>query len=196
VSQSQISKDVAAVYERWAERDAKARTVAKGRLLNEIQLNKRIMRDAWEDSLKPREITSQKQIKTPGGIVGDGNDAKTEPDKERHEASLRTEQRDGNVAFMKEVREYIEMEAKILGLYAPEPPEDHPREQIRFIYVNEVKRDDEPDSDDATTPGLPGAGATSAHPHGGQQLSGGATASGIPASPAPARPGVQINVTG
>jgi transposase len=113
VSQSQISRDVAAVYEMWAERDAKAIAMAKSKLLTEIQINKKVMRQAWEDSLKPREITSQKQVTTPGGARGKaGEEGDSEPDKERQEASLRTEQRDGNVQFMKELREYMRFEAE------------------------------------------------------------------------------------
>jgi predicted DNA-binding protein YlxM (UPF0122 family) len=118
VTQQQISHDLKEIYRRWAEPNPKKLGVIKARLLTEIRLNKKIMRQAWRDSLKPKETASKKQVSTPGGVVAAGEDAR--PDRERNEASLKTEERDGNVAFMREVREYISLEIKLHGLNAPE----------------------------------------------------------------------------
>jgi hypothetical protein len=117
----------------WAERDAKAIAIAKSKLLTEIQINKKVMRQAWEDSL--REITSQKQITTPGGARGKAEEDDSEPNKERQEASLRTEQRDGNVQFMRELRECMRFEAEILGLFTQQPMSQQITKPIQIIRV-------------------------------------------------------------
>jgi hypothetical protein len=115
-TQQQISHDLKEIYRRWSVPGKLNLEAIKARLLLEIKANKKAMRKAWERSQATKETTTQKQIKTPGGVVGAGEDARVEPDKERQEASLKAEGRDGSVCFMREVREYISLEIDIHGL--------------------------------------------------------------------------------
>jgi hypothetical protein len=138
VSQVQICKDLKEIYVRWAETEPpKKLAVTKGRLLTEIALNKKIMKQAWRDSLKPKETVAKKQVSTPGPVVGAGEAAQQQPDRERNEATLKTEDRDGNVSFMREVREYITLELDGHGLRKKaveiSGAEDGP--PIRFINI-------------------------------------------------------------
>jgi hypothetical protein len=139
LTQPQICQDLKLVQKLWSEDDKKKLVIIKNRLLAEISANKKVMRQAWRDSLKPKDTVSKKQVSTPGGVMGAGDDAKQEPDKERNEASLKTEDRDGNAAFMREVREYIAMELDVHGLRKKavemSGSEDGPPVQLRFFEV-------------------------------------------------------------
>jgi hypothetical protein len=120
VSQVQICKDLKEIYRRWREPDKTKLPIVKARLLAEIAANKKAMRQAWRDSLKPKEVTSQKQVSVTGEAKEGADGEVASGDRERKEASLRTEDRDGNVAYMREIREYIALECKMHGLFAPE----------------------------------------------------------------------------
>jgi predicted DNA-binding protein YlxM (UPF0122 family) len=115
LSQSQICHDLKLIYERWAQPDPRTLQVIKNKMLAEIAANKRVCRQAWRDSLKPKETISQKQVSTPGEVAGDGEHG---PDRNRDEIGKRVEERNGNVAFLRELREYMAMECKIHGLDA------------------------------------------------------------------------------
>jgi hypothetical protein len=119
LSQPQICKDIRLIYERWGTGKPEALAVAKNRMLAEIAANKRICRQAWRDSLKPKETLSQKQVSTPGAVA----DGEAGPDRNRDEVGKRVEERDGNVAFLRELREYLALECKIHGLDAAQKVE-------------------------------------------------------------------------
>jgi hypothetical protein len=137
-TQQQISHDLKEIYRRWSAPEKPNLHTIKARILAELNAQKKQARKAWEKSQATKETSTQKQVKTPGGVVGEGESVQVEPDKERNEASLRTEERDGSVAFLKEIRECIKMECQIHGLNAAAKVElsggDGP--PIRFIEIH------------------------------------------------------------
>jgi hypothetical protein len=137
VTQGQISHDLKEVYRRWAEPDKTNMAIYKARMLAKLRAHEKTARTAWVESLTPKETVSKKQVSTPGGIVGDGADAKVIGDKERNEASLRTENRDGNPAFLHSIEWCIEQEIKMRGLDAPQKAEISGRggKPIEFVEV-------------------------------------------------------------
>jgi hypothetical protein len=111
LSKAQICKDLAAVHARWRETSKPDLETIKCRQLTKLEMLQKMHWEAWEVSQRPKEIVSKKQISTPGTT-----DGQEQADRERNEASIRTEERDGSVAFLKEVRECIKMECEIHGL--------------------------------------------------------------------------------
>jgi len=99
LTQGQICRDLKEIYQRWAAADSKPDLkVIRQRILAKLADLEKTYRQAWLDSLKPKEIVSKKQVSIPGEATGAGANLKTSADRERNEASLRTEERDGNVA--------------------------------------------------------------------------------------------------
>jgi hypothetical protein len=129
LTQPQICHDLKAIYQIWGTADRAALMAQRERMLLKCRLHERAARAAWERSQLSREITTQKQVKTPGEVTGEGDEAKSGPDRERQEASLRTEGRDGNPSFLREIAWCMEQECKLRGLYSPEQPEHQPRDR-------------------------------------------------------------------
>jgi hypothetical protein len=119
LTQPQICKDIRLIYERWGTATPESLTVVKNRLLAEITANKQVCRHAWRNSLKPKETLSQKQVSLPGAVA----DGEAGLDRNRDEVGKRVEERDGNVAFLRELREYLALECKIHGLDAAQKVE-------------------------------------------------------------------------
>jgi DNA-binding CsgD family transcriptional regulator len=87
-TQQQISYDLKEIYRRWGVTDRAVLLAQRERILTKVRLHERAARVAWERSQTTKETTSQKQIKTPGGVSGAGEDAKVEPDRERQEVFM------------------------------------------------------------------------------------------------------------
>jgi hypothetical protein len=149
VSHQQICKDLKEIYRRWAEPDKPSLAFYKARMLAKIRFHEKRMEHAWLGSLKPKETVSKKQVSTPGGVSGEGE--QPSPDRERNEASLRTEERDGNPAFLHSIEWCMEQEIKLRGLDAPQVLELEARKPLQFIRLIPVKRgENEPPPDPAT----------------------------------------------
>jgi len=140
LSQPQICHDLKKVYELWSEQDKRKLTFIKNKVLAEISANKKEMRKAWRDSLKPKEKSSQKRISASAGVQGAENEQPA-ADRERSEVGLVTEDPHPNVPAMREVREYIKLECEIYGLInrKVEIGGDDNAPPIRIINVHEPK---------------------------------------------------------
>jgi transcriptional regulator with XRE-family HTH domain len=149
MSQSQVSREIKAVYAEWLATEAKAAMrIIKELTLAELRGLKRILYKAWDDSGKPKEVQNQKQIKLPATGTGDEAAAR-----ERIEASLRTEGQVGNPAFIGQIIACIDRECKIRGLDAPTKTEVEVTKpvQLQFVEVHLVERNDLPPGYDAAT---------------------------------------------
>jgi hypothetical protein len=184
ISQSQVCRDLKEIYARFAEPDKTKLRVYRSLMLAAVRSHRKRCLRLLAESEKPREVTSQKQVKT-RQVAGEGDAAQVK-EKERHEVSLRTEGQVGNPAFLKSIEWSIEQECKLRGLYAPQQIEQESSEPLRIIEIHEVTRND---GDDATTDG--GAGTGTAN---GPNDTGGSGHQGLPAKPGDARQGVQINL--
>jgi hypothetical protein len=141
LTQQQISLDLKVIYRRWSEPEKENLHATKARMLAEIKAHKDMCRKAWEKSQDTKEITTQKQVKTPRAVAGEGEDAQPEEDKERNEASLRIEERDGNPAFLKSIEWCIDRECKLRGLDAPQKMELDVLEPVKILRVVNSSRD-------------------------------------------------------
>lgn len=151
LTQQQISHDLKEVYRRWEESNRGKLKILKAKMLAKIEFHEMRCEEAWEQSKKTKETTTQKQVKTPGGVVGAGDNAQLEPGSERQEASLRTEERDGNPAFLKSIEWCMEKEIELHGLDSPQQLEIDAIKPIQFIHIHEVTRNDPPPGYDANT---------------------------------------------
>ncbi len=108
MSVGQISHDVKVVKSRWqAERHELTDQYVSAQIL-EIAILKEQAWDAWVRSCKPREKNMTRKA-VPGN----------EEIKALLTAELRKEERDGNPAFLAEIRGLMERQAKLLGLDRP-----------------------------------------------------------------------------
>jgi len=142
LTQGQICRDLKEIYQRWAAADSKPDLkVIRQRILAKLADLEKTYRQAWLDSLKPKEIVSKKQVSIPGEATGAGANLKTSADRERNEASLRTEERDGNVAFLNGILACVDRECKLRGVDAPQKLEVSVSEPIKIIRVVNSSRD-------------------------------------------------------
>lgn len=107
VTQQQISADLKTIQKRWLKSVTMMIDAAKAKELAKIDLLEQTYWNAWFASITPKEIKSSEVFT----VNGDGNATK--------KASLKTEQRDGNPAFLAGVDRCIERRCKLLGLDAP-----------------------------------------------------------------------------
>jgi hypothetical protein len=102
ISQPQVSYDVAIIQKRWRESSLVNWDEARAKELERIDSLEREYWAAWEASKTER--TKKRQRKGATGAI---------------DASIETEQRDGNPAFLAGVIACIDRRCKILGLDAP-----------------------------------------------------------------------------
>ena len=105
LSQSQISRDLKVLHERWMKSSLVDLNEAKARELARIDNLEREYWDAWRDSRGERLETNTKQI------AGGAND--------RKEVSIKKVKLEGNPDFLTGIQWCIEMRCKILGIYQP-----------------------------------------------------------------------------
>ncbi len=101
VSQQQVSYDLKAIHSHWRDIPLAQLTELKAQELARINELERVYWEAWQRSLTPKEITSSAK---------DGDKVKV---------GKRSEQRNGNPAFLKGVMDCIDRRCKLLGLDAP-----------------------------------------------------------------------------
>lgn len=101
VSQQQVSYDLKAVQQAWRDMPLAQLSELKAKELARIDTLERTYWEAWEKSQQPKETTS------------------TAKEGEKLKVGKRSEQRNGNPAFLKGVMECIDRRCKLLGLDAP-----------------------------------------------------------------------------
>jgi hypothetical protein len=142
LTQAQICRDLKEIYQRWAAADNKPDLkVVRERVLAKLADLEKTYRKAWLESLKPKEVVSKKQVSIPGEATGEGANLKMSADRERNEASLRTEEREGNVAFLNGILACIDRECKLRGVDAPQKLDVNVFEPIKIIRVVNSSRD-------------------------------------------------------
>jgi hypothetical protein len=116
VSQGQISYDLSIVKRRWRESSLVNWDEARAKELERIDSLEREYWAAWEASKTER--TRKRQRKGATGTI---------------DASIETEQRDGNPAFLAGVIACIDRRCKLLGLDAPTKSEVEVTQPIQVI---------------------------------------------------------------
>lgn len=101
VSQQQVSYDLKAIQSVWRDVPQAQLNELKAKELARIDELERTYWQAWERSLTPKETTS------------------TAKEGEKLKVGKRSEQRNGNPAFLKGVMDCIDRRCKLLGLDAP-----------------------------------------------------------------------------
>lgn len=105
ISPSQLSYDLKKLRERWKEEAIENTDAERQLMLRKLRLIEKEAWEAWERSRQPRKITAS--VKTAKGSA---------IDQFRHQQ--RSEERDGNVQFLKAVLDAIARQADILGISA------------------------------------------------------------------------------
>jgi hypothetical protein len=136
LKQPQISKDIAEIYRRWAEKNPIALSTLKARELARIDELERTYWKAWEDSQKPREVEFQEKTSIEPDVSEDG--AAT-AGKDRLKASRRTEGQVGNPAFLAGISKCGEQRCKLIGLDAPQQLEVRTPQPIQIINVMDAE---------------------------------------------------------
>lgn len=111
VSQQQVSYDLRTLQGRWREAAGADIAAHKAQELARIDHLEEVYWQRWAESLKQRQVTSTSR-RVRG--AGPGQAAPVE-----EAASVRTEQRDGNPAFLAGVQWCIDRRCKLLGLDEP-----------------------------------------------------------------------------
>jgi len=106
LSQSQISRDLKVLHDRWTKSALVDLNEAKARELARIDNLEREYWDAWRDSRGERLETNTEQIA--GDKTGD-----------RKKVSIKKVKLEGNPDFLAGIQWCIEMRCKILGIYQP-----------------------------------------------------------------------------
>ena len=101
MQQEQVSYDLRAVQSIWRDIPQSELSELKAKELSRIDELERTFWDAWHRSLMPKETTS------------------TAKEGEKLKVGKRSEQRNGNPAFLKGVMDCIDRRCKLLGLDAP-----------------------------------------------------------------------------
>jgi hypothetical protein len=109
VSRSQVSSDVADLLRRWRKEQIRDVNTALTLALEKLDHLERAHWDAWEASLKPREVTFTERVQRADG--------------ERVKVCTRTEPGVGNLAHLAGVASCIDRRCRLLGLYALEKVE-------------------------------------------------------------------------
>jgi hypothetical protein len=109
VDRTTVSRDLARVRQEWLERAMEAHDKQVAEELARLDNLEREYWAAWELSKAARETTSIKR----------GRGADEQPGRGHVEVTRRTEQRDGNPAFLNGVGACIDRRCKLLGLDAP-----------------------------------------------------------------------------
>jgi len=101
VCQQQVSYDLKAIQKQWQDIPSAKLDELKAKELTRIDNLERTYWEAWEKSQQPKEITSSAKVG------------------EKVKVGKRTEQRNGNPAYLSGVQWCIERRCKLLGLDAP-----------------------------------------------------------------------------
>ncbi len=102
VDRSNISRDIAWIEKQWLGSLLRNFDEAKARELARIDELERTYWQAWQDSRRPKEISTSEQ--------------RTSDHKKALKAGIKKEQRDGDPRFLEGVRWCIEQRCKILGI--------------------------------------------------------------------------------
>jgi transcriptional regulator with XRE-family HTH domain len=135
LSQPQISRDLAEISKRIEPSEEADKQKLRKNWLDKNKLIEKKLWTAFEKSTEDKEVQTKKQIAIPEG--GDAGEQK-----ERMEASVRSEGQCGNASFIEQLGKCMEREAKMLGLY-PAQKHEHALNggenpvQIKFIRVKE-----------------------------------------------------------
>lgn len=105
ISQSQVSRDLKVLHERWTKSALLDMNEAKARELARIDNLEREYWDAWRDSRGERLETNTEQI---AGGSGD-----------RKKVSVKKVKLEGNADFLAGIQWCIEMRCKIMGIWQP-----------------------------------------------------------------------------
>lgn len=113
IDQSTVSRDLKSITKRWEDQSTRQVAQAKAERLEELSMVKEAAWGAWDKSLQNAESLTTKSVlpKDPNGeevrLGGDYLMA--------IETTKKVEGQTGNPSFLKEIREAIALEAKILG---------------------------------------------------------------------------------
>lgn len=118
VSQQQVSYDLKAVQQAWRDMPLAQLSELKAKELARIDQLERTYWEAWEKSQQPKETTS------------------TAKEGEKLKVGKRSEQRNGNPAFLKGVMDCIDRRCKLLGLDAPVKSEVTSAQSVSQDYSN------------------------------------------------------------
>ena len=129
LSQSQISRDLEAIARIISPQNATEKAKRRDMLLAEMRHGKRELWDAWDRSKQDKETSTKEKVLSEGHAGKRGKAAN-----ERTKASIRSEGRLPNRAYMSELNKIWEKEAKMLGMNEPEK-HDILVEQVKFIEI-------------------------------------------------------------
>jgi hypothetical protein len=114
ITQQIISRDLQTIQGRWQEAAEASIDAYKARELAKIDTLERTYWQAWDRSCKARTVTSG--VESSGEKTSDRNGEETSSSMKK---AARSEERDGNPAFLAGVMECISKRCKLLGLDAP-----------------------------------------------------------------------------
>jgi hypothetical protein len=112
VTQQQVSQDLKVIQKRWQKAVVAKIDTAKAKELAKIDLLEQTYWNAWFDSKSPKKSSST-EVFDLAELLSDGGQVK------KHKTTEKTEQRDGNPAFLQGIQSCIERRCKILGIDAP-----------------------------------------------------------------------------
>lgn len=113
ISRQTIARDIKSIEKRWLKSQVRDFDIAKAKEIAKLDVMEIELWREWERSKLPKTVTVNEAIQRRGEDEAGKNTASSKK-MERVEGRL------GNVAYMREVREIIDMRLRILGLYAPE----------------------------------------------------------------------------
>lgn len=110
ISQGQISKELKRIKENWRDRAVRDQALAQGRALAKLELVEREFWEAWQASRSAKETALVEQL----AIATDSGDRAGNT---RTKKQKRTQDQNGDPAFLRGVLDCIKEQAKVLGLY-------------------------------------------------------------------------------
>lgn len=119
ISYEQVRLDLHSIRDGWRAsalidfNDAKARELAR---IDELEAT---YREGWERSLEAREVSTRGKDETAMPAGQENGQPASVTTETKTKASIRTEKRDGNPAWLVGIQWCIEQRCKIFGLYVP-----------------------------------------------------------------------------
>lgn len=119
ISQGQISKELKRIKEDWRTQAVRDQALAQGRALAKLELVEREFWDAWQASRSVKESALVEQLALATDSGAHSGNTRTKRQK-------RTQDQNGDPAFLRGVLDCIKEQAKVLDLY----PADRERSSI------------------------------------------------------------------
>jgi hypothetical protein len=119
VNQSQISRDLEELQQRWRESGLRDISLIINEQLAKIDFLEREASAAWERSKMDKEVSFSEKNDTSLSVVTDQSSASNKPAQVRTKTYIRREGQTGNPSYFSTLQWCIDQRCKILGLLAP-----------------------------------------------------------------------------